>query len=62
MVGISARYPPNGVPERRLSLFVMTVVHVHASPEFAVQALYRSHLGWLNTWLRVRLGNAAECE
>lgn len=31
-----------------------------SSPEFAVQALYRSHHGWLNAWLRARLGNAAD--
>ncbi|VVM98052.1 putative RNA polymerase sigma factor FecI [Pseudomonas fluorescens] len=31
-----------------------------SSPEFAVQALYCSHHGWLNTWLRARLGNAAD--
>jgi DNA-directed RNA polymerase specialized sigma24 family protein len=31
-----------------------------SSPEFAVQALYGSHHGWLNRWLRARLGNAAE--
>ncbi|AKA27397.1 sigma-70 family RNA polymerase sigma factor [Pseudomonas chlororaphis] len=31
-----------------------------SSPEFAVQALYSHHHGWLNTWLRSRLGNAAD--
>lgn len=31
-----------------------------SSPEFAVQALYSRHHGWLNTWLRTRLGNAAD--
>jgi len=31
-----------------------------SSPEFAVQALYSSHHGWLNGWLRARLGNAAD--
>jgi len=31
-----------------------------SSPEFAVQALYSSHHGWLNAWLRARLGNAAD--
>ena len=31
-----------------------------SSPEFAVQALYGSNYGWLNTWLRARLGNAAD--
>lgn len=31
-----------------------------SSPEFAVQALYSQHHGWLNTWLRTRLGNAAD--
>lgn len=31
-----------------------------SSPEFAVQALYSRHHGWLNTWLRNRLGNAAD--
>src|SRR3546814_188560 len=31
-----------------------------SSPEFAVQALYSNHHGWLHTWLRSRLGNAAD--
>lgn len=31
-----------------------------SSPELAVQALYTSHHGWLNGWLRARLGNAAD--
>lgn len=31
-----------------------------SSPEFAVQALYINHHGWLNVWLRARLGNAAD--
>ena len=31
-----------------------------SSSEFAVQALYSSHHGWLNGWLRARLGNAAD--
>lgn len=31
-----------------------------SSPEFAVQALYSRHHGWLNGWLRARLGNAAD--
>jgi hypothetical protein len=31
-----------------------------SSPEFAVQALYSRHHGWLNTWLRPRLGNAVD--
>jgi RNA polymerase sigma-70 factor (ECF subfamily) len=31
-----------------------------SSPQFAVQALYSSHHGWLHTWLRNRLGNAAD--
>jgi len=30
------------------------------SPESAVQVLYSNHHGWLNTWLRSRLGNAAD--
>lgn len=30
------------------------------SSDFAVQALYSNHHGWLNTWLRCRLGNAAD--
>ena len=30
------------------------------SPEFAVQTLYSHHHGWLNQWLRYRLGNAAD--
>lgn len=31
-----------------------------SSPEFAVQALYNNHHGWLHSWLRNRLGNAAD--
>ncbi|MNF28596.1 MULTISPECIES: sigma-70 family RNA polymerase sigma factor [unclassified Pseudomonas] len=31
-----------------------------SSPEFAVQVLYSHHHGWLTTWLRSRLGNAAD--
>lgn len=31
-----------------------------SSPEFAVQTLYSNHHGWLHTWLRSRLGNAAD--
>ncbi|WP_207867042.1 sigma-70 family RNA polymerase sigma factor [Pseudomonas sp. 58(2021)] len=31
-----------------------------SSPEFAVQALYSRHHGWLDGWLRARLGNAAD--
>lgn len=31
-----------------------------SSPESAVQALYSSHHGWLSSWLRARLGNAAD--
>ncbi|WP_323155444.1 sigma-70 family RNA polymerase sigma factor [Pseudomonas alvandae] len=31
-----------------------------SSPQLAVQALYCSHHGWLHTWLRSRLGNAAD--
>jgi RNA polymerase sigma factor (sigma-70 family) len=31
-----------------------------SSPEFAVQALYSNHHGWLHAWLRSRLGNAAD--
>jgi len=31
-----------------------------SSPEFAVQTLYSHHHGWLNSWLRQRLGNAAD--
>ena len=30
------------------------------SSEFAVQTLYSNHHSWLNTWLRSRLGNAAD--
>ena len=30
------------------------------SSEYAVQTLYSNHHGWLNTWLRSRLGNAAD--
>lgn len=30
------------------------------SPEYAVQTLYSNHHGWLTTWLRGRLGNAAD--
>jgi len=30
------------------------------SPELAVQALYSSHHGWLNSWLRARLGYSAD--
>lgn len=30
------------------------------SSDFAVQTLYSNHHGWLNTWLRCRLGNAAD--
>ena len=33
---------------------------VMSSPELVVQALYGSHHGWLNAWLRARLGNAAD--
>ena len=31
-----------------------------SSSPFAVQTLYRHHHGWLNNWLRSRLGNAAD--
>jgi len=31
-----------------------------SSQEFAVGSLYRAHHGWLNTWLRSHLGNAAD--
>lgn len=31
-----------------------------SSAQYAVKALYSSHHGWLNTWLRARLGNAAD--
>ncbi|MGC1332688.1 MULTISPECIES: sigma-70 family RNA polymerase sigma factor [unclassified Pseudomonas] len=31
-----------------------------SSQEYAVHSLYRHHHGWLNTWLRCRLGNAAD--
>ncbi|MGE8451220.1 MAG: sigma-70 family RNA polymerase sigma factor, partial [Pseudomonadales bacterium] len=31
-----------------------------SSTEFAVQTLYSHHHGWLNSWLRQRLGNAAD--
>ncbi|MFC6336706.1 sigma-70 family RNA polymerase sigma factor [Pseudomonas sp. CCM 7891] len=30
------------------------------SPEYALQTLYSNHHGWLNIWLRSRLGNAAD--
>jgi len=30
------------------------------TPELAVQALYSSHHGWLNSWLRARLGYSAD--
>ncbi|EPL03286.1 sigma-70 family RNA polymerase sigma factor [Pseudomonas sp. CF161] len=31
-----------------------------SSSPLAVQTLYRHHHGWLNSWLRSRLGNAAD--
>ena len=44
---------------------LIIIYDIHAvvfmpSPDFAVQALYSNHHGWLNTWLRCRLGNAAD--
>lgn len=31
-----------------------------SSAQYAVKAFYSRHHGWLNTWLRARLGNAAD--
>ncbi|MDE1168690.1 MAG: sigma-70 family RNA polymerase sigma factor [Pseudomonas sp.] len=31
-----------------------------SGPALAVQTLYSNHHGWLNSWLRSRLGNAAD--
>lgn len=30
------------------------------TPHLAVQSLYSNHHGWLNSWLRARLGNSAD--
>jgi len=60
---ISEQRLQNSQPLIKMRLIIICDVRAVAfmsSPEFAVQALYRSHHGWLNAWLRARLGNAAD--